>query len=140
MGHFTVFACVLLVISVLCLSEQKDFMSAELSDGRVKVSYDLGSGTDSIISDKRYNDGKWMLFTMSRMKKEGTDMRAEQRTFSSVPSRSKKLTSVTYPASCCSKCVSFFCACSHWCFASFQKSKSALLSILPHVQHIHTEN
>lgn len=50
--------------------DMKDFMSAELSDGRVKVSYDLGSGTDSIISDKRYNDGKWKSFTMSRMKKE----------------------------------------------------------------------
>uniref|UniRef100_A0A671SZR7 Basement membrane-specific heparan sulfate proteoglycan core protein n=1 Tax=Sinocyclocheilus anshuiensis TaxID=1608454 RepID=A0A671SZR7_9TELE len=50
--------------------DMKDFMSAELSDGRVKVSYDLGSGTGSIISDKRYNDGKWKSFTMSRMKKE----------------------------------------------------------------------
>ncbi len=61
-------------------------MSAELSDGRVKVSYDLGSGTDSIISDKRYNDGQWKSFTMSRMKKEGT----EQLTFNSVLSRSEK--------------------------------------------------
>uniref|UniRef100_A0A671KB74 Laminin subunit alpha-2-like n=1 Tax=Sinocyclocheilus anshuiensis TaxID=1608454 RepID=A0A671KB74_9TELE len=50
--------------------DMKDFMSAELRDGRVKVSYDLGSGTGSIISDKRYNDGKGKSFTMSRMKKE----------------------------------------------------------------------
>ncbi len=28
----------------------------------------------------------------------------------------------------------------HSCWSSIQKSKSALLSILPHVQHIHTEN
>ncbi|XP_059355199.1 laminin subunit alpha-2 isoform X1 [Carassius carassius] len=52
--------------------DMKDFMSAELRNGRVKVSYDLGSGTGSIISDKRYNDGKWKSFTMSRMKKEAT--------------------------------------------------------------------
>uniref|UniRef100_A0A8C2J1H4 Laminin subunit alpha 2 n=1 Tax=Cyprinus carpio TaxID=7962 RepID=A0A8C2J1H4_CYPCA len=62
----------------------KDFMSAELRDGRVKVSYDLGSGTGFIISDKRYNDGKWKSFTISRMKKEGTHMKTEQLTFSSV--------------------------------------------------------
>uniref|UniRef100_A0A9J7ZDZ5 Laminin subunit alpha 2 n=1 Tax=Cyprinus carpio carpio TaxID=630221 RepID=A0A9J7ZDZ5_CYPCA len=52
--------------------DMKDFMSAELRDGRVKVSYDLGSGTGFIISDKRYNDGKWKSFTISRMKKEAT--------------------------------------------------------------------
>lgn len=74
----------------VCLSEQKDFMSAELRDGRVKVSYDLGSGTGFIISDKRYNDGKWKSFTISRMKKEGTHMKTEQLTFSSVLSRSQR--------------------------------------------------
>uniref|UniRef100_A0A8C2PWQ0 Laminin subunit alpha 2 n=1 Tax=Cyprinus carpio TaxID=7962 RepID=A0A8C2PWQ0_CYPCA len=68
----------------------KDFMSAELRDGRVKVSYDLGSGTGFIISDKRYNDGKWKSFTISRMKKEGTHMKTEQLTFSSVLSRSQR--------------------------------------------------
>ncbi|XP_073788195.1 laminin subunit alpha-2 isoform X3 [Danio rerio] len=60
------------VIMYFATKDMKDFMSAELSDGRVKVSYDLGSGTGSIISDKRYNDGKWKSFTMSRMKKEAT--------------------------------------------------------------------
>uniref|UniRef100_A0A4W5KBC8 Laminin subunit alpha 2 n=1 Tax=Hucho hucho TaxID=62062 RepID=A0A4W5KBC8_9TELE len=50
---------------------QKDFMSAELSDGLVKVSFDLGSGTGSVLSIKRHNDGRWKSFTMARMKKQG---------------------------------------------------------------------
>uniref|UniRef100_A0A8B9LMM9 Basement membrane-specific heparan sulfate proteoglycan core protein n=1 Tax=Astyanax mexicanus TaxID=7994 RepID=A0A8B9LMM9_ASTMX len=45
-------------------TKDMDFMSIELSDGRVKVSYDLGSGTGSVISDKRHNDGKWKSLTM----------------------------------------------------------------------------
>uniref|UniRef100_A0A3B1JDB0 Laminin G domain-containing protein n=1 Tax=Astyanax mexicanus TaxID=7994 RepID=A0A3B1JDB0_ASTMX len=56
----------------LATKDMKDFMSIELSDGRVKVSYDLGSGTGSVISDKRHNDGKWKSLTMSRSKKEVT--------------------------------------------------------------------
>uniref|UniRef100_A0A8C9W1A7 Basement membrane-specific heparan sulfate proteoglycan core protein n=1 Tax=Scleropages formosus TaxID=113540 RepID=A0A8C9W1A7_SCLFO len=49
----------------------KDFMSAELSDGRLKVSYDLGSGPAVVTSVKRYNDGRWKSFTMARMTKQG---------------------------------------------------------------------
>ncbi|KAL7889054.1 hypothetical protein AOLI_G00040280 [Acnodon oligacanthus] len=56
----------------LATKDMKDFMSVELSDGRVKVSYDLGSGTGSIISEKRHNDGRWKSLTMSRSRKEGT--------------------------------------------------------------------
>uniref|UniRef100_A0A8B9RME3 Basement membrane-specific heparan sulfate proteoglycan core protein n=1 Tax=Astyanax mexicanus TaxID=7994 RepID=A0A8B9RME3_ASTMX len=48
-----------------CTCYTKDFMSIELSDGRVKVSYDLGSGTGSVISDKRHNDGKWKSLTIN---------------------------------------------------------------------------
>lgn len=46
-------------------------MSAELSDGLVKVSFDLGSGTGRVLSIKRHNDGRWKSFTMARMKKQG---------------------------------------------------------------------
>ncbi|KAL6485504.1 hypothetical protein MHYP_G00048960 [Metynnis hypsauchen] len=56
----------------LATKDMKDFMSVELSDGRVKVSYDLGSGTGSITSEKRHNDGRWKSLTMSRSRKEGT--------------------------------------------------------------------
>uniref|UniRef100_A0A6Q2ZGJ1 Basement membrane-specific heparan sulfate proteoglycan core protein n=1 Tax=Esox lucius TaxID=8010 RepID=A0A6Q2ZGJ1_ESOLU len=46
-------------------TKDMDFMSAELSDGRVKVSFDLGSGTGSDISTKRHNDGRWKSFTLT---------------------------------------------------------------------------
>uniref|UniRef100_A0A8B9U8R8 Laminin subunit alpha-2 n=1 Tax=Anas zonorhyncha TaxID=75864 RepID=A0A8B9U8R8_9AVES len=49
----------------------KDFMSVELSDGRIKVSYDLGSGTASVISNQNHNDGRWKSFTLSRIQKQG---------------------------------------------------------------------
>lgn len=46
-------------------------MSVELSGGRIKVSYDLGSGTASVISNQNHNDGKWKSFTLSRIQKQG---------------------------------------------------------------------
>ncbi|RMC13007.1 hypothetical protein DUI87_10536 [Hirundo rustica rustica] len=45
-------------------------MSVELSGGRIKVSYDLGSGTASVISNQNHNDGKWKSFTLSRIQKQ----------------------------------------------------------------------
>lgn len=70
----------------VCLCEQKDFMSVQVTDGRVKVSYDLGSGTASVTSNRRHNDGKWKSVTMSRTKKEGTHtqktLNIHQHTFS----------------------------------------------------------
>ncbi|RXM32891.1 Laminin subunit alpha-2 [Acipenser ruthenus] len=49
--------------------DMKDFMSIELNDGRIKVSYDLGSGTASVSSTQCHNDGKWKALTMSRVQK-----------------------------------------------------------------------
>lgn len=46
-------------------------MSVELSGGRIKVSYDLGSGTASVVSNQNHNDGKWKSFTLSRIQKQG---------------------------------------------------------------------
>ncbi|XP_056422497.1 laminin subunit alpha-2 isoform X2 [Hyla sarda] len=54
----------------LATNDLKDFMSVELSDGRIKVSYDLGSGTASAVSNKNHNDGKWKSFTLSRIQKQ----------------------------------------------------------------------
>ncbi|XP_069831051.1 laminin subunit alpha-2 isoform X3 [Dendropsophus ebraccatus] len=54
----------------LATTDLKDFMSVELSDGRIKVSYDLGSGTASAVSKKNHNDGKWKSFTLSRIQKQ----------------------------------------------------------------------
>ncbi|KAI7799349.1 laminin subunit alpha-2 precursor [Triplophysa rosa] len=60
------------VIMYFATKDMKDFMSVQVNDGRVKVSYDLGSGTGSVTSDRRHNDGKWKSVTMSRVKKEAT--------------------------------------------------------------------
>lgn len=46
-------------------------MSLELSEGKVKVNFDLGSGVGSATSANRHNDGRWKSLTMSRNKKQG---------------------------------------------------------------------
>lgn len=46
-------------------------MSLELSGGKVKVNFDLGSGVGSATSANRHNDGSWKSLTMSRNKKQG---------------------------------------------------------------------
>ncbi|XP_063299217.1 laminin subunit alpha-2 isoform X3 [Pelobates fuscus] len=58
------------LLMYLATRDLKDFMSVELSDGRVKVSYDLGSGTAFTVSNKNHNDGKWKSFTLSRIQKQ----------------------------------------------------------------------
>lgn len=46
-------------------------MSLELSEGKVKVNFDLGSGVGSATSVNRHNDGRWKSLTVSRNKKQG---------------------------------------------------------------------
>lgn len=58
-------------------------MSVELSGGRIKVSYDLGSGTASVISSQNHNDGKWKSFTLSRIQKQGKFLWCQHHGFSS---------------------------------------------------------
>uniref|UniRef100_A0A8C8SMW2 Laminin subunit alpha 2 n=1 Tax=Pelusios castaneus TaxID=367368 RepID=A0A8C8SMW2_9SAUR len=58
------------LLMYLATDDLKDFMSIELSDGRIKVSYDLGSGTTSAIGNHNCNDGKWKSFTLSRILKQ----------------------------------------------------------------------
>lgn len=58
-------------------------MSVELSGGRIKVSYDLGSGTASVISNQNHNDGKWKSFTLSRIQKQGKFLWCQHHDFSS---------------------------------------------------------
>ncbi|KAF4796257.1 Laminin subunit alpha-2 [Turdus rufiventris] len=68
-AQFSIFTIFVLYLANLNLVE-KDFMSVELSGGRIKVSYDLGSGTASVISNQNHNDGKWKSFTLSRIQKQ----------------------------------------------------------------------
>ncbi|XP_055981989.1 laminin subunit alpha-2 [Sorex fumeus] len=58
------------LILYLATQDLRDFMSVELADGHIKVSYDLGSGMASVISSQNHNDGKWKSFTMSRTQKQ----------------------------------------------------------------------
>uniref|UniRef100_A0ACB8GD65 Laminin subunit alpha-2 n=1 Tax=Sphaerodactylus townsendi TaxID=933632 RepID=A0ACB8GD65_9SAUR len=69
MFNFKTFSSTALLM-YLATQDLKDFMSIELSDGRIKVSYDLGSGTASVIGNQNHNDGKWKSFTLSRILKQ----------------------------------------------------------------------
>ncbi|KAI3364158.1 hypothetical protein L3Q82_010974 [Scortum barcoo] len=60
------------LLMYLATEDMKDFMSLELSGGKVKVNFDLGSGVGSAISTNRHNDGRWKSLTMSRNKKQAT--------------------------------------------------------------------
>lgn len=60
------------LLMYLATEDMKDFMSLELSEGKVKVNCDLGSGVGSAISANRHNDGRWKSLTMSRNKKQAT--------------------------------------------------------------------
>ncbi|KAK5879842.1 hypothetical protein CesoFtcFv8_022921 [Champsocephalus esox] len=73
------------LLMYLATEDMKDFMSLELSEGKVKVNFDLGSGVGSALSASRHNDGQWKSLTMSRNKKQATvtvvdiDSGAEER-------------------------------------------------------------
>ncbi|XP_043313066.1 laminin subunit alpha-2 isoform X1 [Cervus canadensis] len=58
------------LLMYLATRDLRDFMSVELTDGRIKVSYDLGSGVASVVSNQNHNDGKWKSFTLSRIQKQ----------------------------------------------------------------------
>ncbi|XP_039603409.1 laminin subunit alpha-2 isoform X4 [Polypterus senegalus] len=58
------------ILMYFATSDLKDFMSIEINDGRIRVSFDLGSGTASVISTQRHNDGKWKSLTLSRIQKQ----------------------------------------------------------------------
>ncbi|KAM8831423.1 laminin subunit alpha-2 isoform 2-T2 [Spinachia spinachia] len=77
------------LLMYLATEDMKDFMSLELSQGKVKVNFDLGSGVGSALSANRHNDGHWKSLTMSRNKKQATvtvvdiDSGAEEKIVSS---------------------------------------------------------
>nr|XP_054604109.1 laminin subunit alpha-2 isoform X1 [Nothobranchius furzeri] len=60
------------LLMYLATEDMKDFMSLELSEGKVKVNFDLGSGVGAALSASRHNDGRWKALTMSRNKKHAT--------------------------------------------------------------------
>ena len=48
-----------------------DFLSIHMEDGRVIGKYDLGSGTGTMDSELRYNDGRWHELNMNRIGNDG---------------------------------------------------------------------
>ncbi|XP_006891492.1 PREDICTED: laminin subunit alpha-1 [Elephantulus edwardii] len=48
----------------------KDFLSIELVHGRVKATFDLGSGPLALITDRRFNNGTWYKIAFQRNKKQ----------------------------------------------------------------------
>ena len=48
-----------------------DFLSIELTDGRVVGKFDLGSGIDAMDSVQRFNDGQWHELYMNRINFDG---------------------------------------------------------------------
>ncbi|KAM4601168.1 laminin subunit alpha-2 [Polymixia lowei] len=74
------------LLMYLATDDMKDFMSLELAEGKVKVTFDLGSGVGTATSASRHNDGQWKSLTMTRNKKQATvtivdiDNGAEERT------------------------------------------------------------
>uniref|UniRef100_A0A667YT36 Laminin G domain-containing protein n=1 Tax=Myripristis murdjan TaxID=586833 RepID=A0A667YT36_9TELE len=60
------------LLMYLATTDMKDFMSLELSEGKVKVTFDLGSGVGTATLPSRHNDGRWKSLTMARNKKQAT--------------------------------------------------------------------
>lgn len=56
----------------LFLSFQRDFLSIELVQGQVRLTFDLGSGALILTSSKKYNTGIWYKITLQRNKRKGT--------------------------------------------------------------------
>uniref|UniRef100_A0A3P9JCB4 Laminin G domain-containing protein n=1 Tax=Oryzias latipes TaxID=8090 RepID=A0A3P9JCB4_ORYLA len=58
------------LLMYMATEDMKDFISLELSAGKVTVNFDLGSGVGKAVSAKRQNDGRWKSLTVSRNKKQ----------------------------------------------------------------------
>lgn len=51
---------------------QRDFLSIELVEGRVRLTFDLGSGALILTSNRKYNTGVWYKITLQRNKRKGS--------------------------------------------------------------------
>lgn len=72
LGRFYFQECNLFVICFCFFdSSQRDFLSLELVDGKVRVTVDLGSGPLALTTENRYNNGTWYKISFNRNKKQG---------------------------------------------------------------------
>uniref|UniRef100_A0A671TW87 Laminin, alpha 1 n=1 Tax=Sparus aurata TaxID=8175 RepID=A0A671TW87_SPAAU len=62
----------------LASNNTRDFLSLELVDGRVRLTFDLGSGALILTSNRKYNTGVWYKITLQRSKRYMSIMAADQ--------------------------------------------------------------
>ncbi|XP_034721225.1 laminin subunit alpha-1-like [Etheostoma cragini] len=55
----------------LASNNTRDFLSMELVEGRVRLTFDLGSGALILTSSRKYNTGVWYKVTLQRSKRKG---------------------------------------------------------------------
>lgn len=60
---------------LLIIFYQRDFLAVEMADGKVRVTFDLGSGVLALMSKKRYNNGTWFKIAFQRNRKLGKTAR-----------------------------------------------------------------
>ncbi|KAK2859738.1 hypothetical protein Q5P01_004358 [Channa striata] len=66
----------------LASNNTRDYLSLELVEGRVRLTFDLGSGALTLTSNRKYNNGMWYKITLQRNKRKGylSIMAADQST------------------------------------------------------------
>ncbi|XP_069033643.1 laminin subunit alpha-1 [Embiotoca jacksoni] len=55
----------------LASNNTRDFLSMELAEGCVRLTFDLGSGALILTSNRKYNTGVWYKITLQRNKRKG---------------------------------------------------------------------
>uniref|UniRef100_H3C8W5 Laminin, alpha 1 n=1 Tax=Tetraodon nigroviridis TaxID=99883 RepID=H3C8W5_TETNG len=55
----------------LASNNTRDFLSIELVEGQVRLTFDLGSGALVLTSSRKYNTGTWYKITLQRTKRKG---------------------------------------------------------------------
>lgn len=68
--HFSTFSPNGLLL-YLTSNGTRDFLAVEMADGKVRVTFDLGSGVLALMSKKRYNNGTWFKIAFQRNRKLG---------------------------------------------------------------------
>uniref|UniRef100_A0A3Q1IIV8 Laminin subunit alpha-1 n=1 Tax=Anabas testudineus TaxID=64144 RepID=A0A3Q1IIV8_ANATE len=56
----------------LASNNTRDFLSLELVEGKVRLTFDLGSGAIILTTNRKYNNGVWYKITLQRNKRKGT--------------------------------------------------------------------
>ncbi|XP_058485060.1 laminin subunit alpha-1 isoform X1 [Solea solea] len=58
------------LVLYLASNNTRDFLSIELVEGRVRLTFDLGSGALTLTSNRKYNSGGWYKITLQRNKRK----------------------------------------------------------------------